>query len=70
MDAIQQQKMAEAGLRQQELRLGRVKVALAAMAAGEYGVCRGCDEPIGYRRLRARPEATMCLRCQGSQERG
>ena len=47
MDAIQQQKMAEASRRQQTLRLGQVKVALAAVESGDYGTCRSCEEPIG-----------------------
>lgn len=69
IDAIQQQKMAEASRRQQELRLGQVRVALAALDEDEYGFCRACEEPIGYRRLSARPETPFCLRCQGGRER-
>jgi len=70
IDAIQQQKMAQASRRKQELRLGQVAVALAAVENDEYGFCRSCDEPIGYRRLSARPETPFCLRCQGGRERG
>ncbi len=69
IDAIQQQKMAQANRRKQELRLSQVGVALAALEADEYGYCRGCDEPIGHRRLTARPETPFCLRCQGGRER-
>lgn len=69
MDAMQQQKMAEAAKRQAELRLGQVQVALAAVADGEYGYCRSCEEPIGIRRLTARPESPFCLSCQGRRER-
>ena len=70
MDAIQQQKMAEASRRQQVLRLGQISQALGAIERGEYGYCRSCDEPIGMRRLTARPESPFCLRCQGGRERG
>lgn len=69
IDAIQQQKMAQENRRQQELRLGQVRVALSAAAAGDYGVCRSCDEPIAVRRLRARPESPFCVQCQGGRER-
>jgi DnaK suppressor protein len=69
IDAIQQQKMAEASRRQQELRLGQVKIALGAVERGDYGYCRSCEEPIAYRRLAARPETPFCLRCQGGRER-
>ncbi|MDH5492578.1 MAG: TraR/DksA C4-type zinc finger protein [Myxococcales bacterium] len=70
MDAIQQQKIAEASRGQQQRRLGQVRVALAALEAGEYGVCRACEEPIGMRRLSARPESPFCLPCQARRERG
>lgn len=69
IDAIQQQKMAAAARHKQEIRLGQVKVALAALDADEYGDCRSCDEPIGFKRLSARPESPFCLRCQGGRER-
>ena len=69
IDAIQQQKMAQANRRKQELRLSQIGVALAAMEDRDYGYCRGCEEPIGHRRLRARPETPFCLRCQGGRER-
>jgi len=69
IDALQQQKLAQASRRQQELELGQVRVALAAVAAGEYGYCRSCEEPIGYRRLSARPHSAFCLRCQSGRER-
>lgn len=68
IDAIQQQKMAAASRRQQELRLGQVRVALRAIEDGEYGLCKSCEEPIAYRRLQAGPESPLCLRCQGGRE--
>ncbi|MGD8859140.1 MAG: TraR/DksA C4-type zinc finger protein [Myxococcales bacterium] len=64
MDAMQQQAMAQATRRSQQLRLSQCRSALSAMARDEYGYCRSCDEPIGYGRLSARPEALLCLRCQ------
>lgn len=69
IDALQQQKLAQASRRQQELKLGQVRVALAAVASGDYGYCRSCEEPIGYRRLSAQPESPFCLGCQGGRER-
>ena len=69
MDALQNQELAKAARRQQELRLGQVQQALAAVKRGDYGYCRACDEPIGIARLRARPESPLCLRCQGGRER-
>ncbi len=31
---------------------------------GSYGTCAECDDPIAPGRLRAIPEATLCVRCQ------
>ena len=69
MDAIQQQKMARANRRSQELRLGLVAAALAAIERGEYGLCRACEEPIAVARLMAKPETPLCLACQRRAER-
>jgi len=69
MDAMQQQSMAAANRRSLQLRLQLVSVALSAHGAGDYGYCRSCDEPIGYRRLKARPETPLCVVCQAARER-
>ena len=68
VDAIQQQKMAEANRRRQRLRLSHVKQALEALDRDEYGECRRCQEPIGYARLKARPETAICMACQTALE--
>lgn len=64
MDAMQQQAMAKATRRNAQLRLAQCKVALSAFDRDQYGLCRNCEEPIGYGRLSARPEAPFCLECQ------
>jgi DnaK suppressor protein len=69
MDAIAQREVSKAGRRQQTLQLGQVRAALAAVEAGEYGECSECAEPIGFRRLKARPFSSVCLRCQAERER-
>jgi DnaK suppressor protein len=68
MDAIQQQAMAQNSRRSLELRLGQVKAALGSVEDGEYGDCKRCEEPIGLKRLTAKPEAPLCLECQGGRE--
>ena len=35
------------------------------LAAGGYGRCERCTEPIGDERLRALPAARLCVRCAG-----
>jgi len=64
MDAMQQQAMAKATRHKAQLRLTQCKAALSAFDRDEYGLCRKCEEPIGYRRLCAKPEAPFCLECQ------
>jgi DnaK suppressor protein len=46
-----------------------VDAALERIAAGGYGSCARCDEPIGFARLEARPEATLCIACARAAER-
>lgn len=69
MDAIQQQEMTRAGRSTLETKLRQVQASLEAHRKGTYGDCRSCEAPIGYRRLKARPEAPFCLRCQDTRER-
>ena len=42
--------------------------ALERFRGGEHGTCEECRNPIPPARLRATPEATTCLRCQGRLE--
>jgi len=70
MDAIQQQQMADAQKRRNELRLKQIAVALAAFDDDAYGDCKVCGEPIGFKRLWARPESPACVPCMAELERG
>ncbi len=40
-----------------------IDTALERLAAGRYGVCERCGQPIGAARLAARPAAVTCVRC-------
>ena len=68
MDAIQQQQMTKANRAAYERKLRLIGVALEQLRKDEYGFCRSCEEPIGYRRLKARPETPFCLECQDARE--
>jgi len=70
MDALQQQAMAKANRDGHQRRLNLIEAALSALRKGNYGECRRCQEPIGYPRLKARPESPFCLGCQGQIEGG
>lgn len=49
--------------------LADVEDALARIAAGAYGECVDCGEPIAPARLKAYPAATRCVDCQSAVER-
>ena len=69
MDAIQQQQMTKANRSSYKRKLRQIRAALDAFDKDEYGLCRSCEEPIDYRRLKARPETPFCLECQDARER-
>ncbi|WP_176223285.1 TraR/DksA family transcriptional regulator [Agreia pratensis] len=46
-----------------------VEAALERIASDSYGVCTRCGQPIGFARLEARPEATLCIECARAAER-
>jgi DnaK suppressor protein len=46
----------------------QIDAALARLAAGSYGVCETCAEPIAIARLQAVPFATRCVPCQSARE--
>lgn len=46
-----------------ELKLKNVDVALEKMEKGEYGKCERCKKEIEENRLKAVPEASLCLHC-------
>jgi DnaK suppressor protein len=49
--------------------LTKLDLALKKITDGTFGVCEICDEPIGKKRLEARPETTLCIKCKEDQER-
>jgi DnaK suppressor protein len=63
LDAMQATSMRRAVARDHDLELQNVARALKAISAGEYGVCRRCKEDIARARLRAKPEAFLCVAC-------
>ena len=42
--------------------------ALDRIEAGTYGICQECEETIQLKRLKAAPEATLCLDCKNNEE--
>ena len=54
--------------REAEVR-AKIDQALARIENGSYGFCEETDEPIGLRRLEARPIATLSIEAQERHER-
>ncbi|MBV8061748.1 MAG: RNA polymerase-binding protein DksA [Alphaproteobacteria bacterium] len=54
--------------RQRKL-IGKIDEALERIRRGEYGYCEETGEPIGVRRLEARPVATLSVEAQERHER-
>ena len=48
--------------------LKKVQAAIKRIDEGEYGYCEETGEPIGVRRLLARPTATLSLEAQERRE--
>ena len=49
--------------------LEKIQKALERIEDGSFGDCEECGEPISEKRLEARPETTLCIRCKEDQER-
>jgi DnaK suppressor protein len=48
--------------------LDKIEYALGKIESGEYGYCEETGEPIGIKRLEARPIATLCVEAQERHE--
>jgi DnaK suppressor protein len=49
--------------------LQKIEKALKKIDDGDFGICESCEEPISLKRIEARPETTLCIRCKEDQER-
>lgn len=49
--------------------IGKIDTALRRVADGSYGYCEETGEPIGLKRLEARPIATLSVEAQERHER-
>ena len=44
--------------------LDKIREAMRRLEAGEIDECEECSEPIGFKRLLARPVTTLCFECK------
>ena len=49
--------------------LDKIDRALEKIEQGQFGLCDECGEDISIKRLEARPETNLCIRCKEDQER-
>lgn len=49
--------------------LTKIDKAIERIDNGTFGICEECGEPISPKRLEARLETTLCIRCKEDQER-
>jgi DnaK suppressor protein len=49
--------------------LDKIQKALLKIEDGSFGKCEECEEEISVKRLEARPETALCIRCKEDQER-
>ena len=49
--------------------IGKIEAALKRIKDGTYGYCEDSGEPIGLKRLIARPVATLSIEAQEKHER-
>ena len=48
--------------------LAKIREAMTRLEKGEIDDCEECAEPIGYKRLMARPVTTLCFECKTARE--
>lgn len=67
---VEEEHLLELRVRDRERKLlGKIEATLRRIDASDYGYCEETGEPIGLRRLLARPTATLCVEAQERRER-
>jgi DnaK suppressor protein len=68
--SLETERAIELRTRDRERKLiSKIDQALGRLDSGTYGYCEETDEPIGIRRLEARPIATLSIEAQERHER-
>ena len=68
--SLETERAIELRTRDRERKLiSKIDAALGRLASGTYGYCEETDQPIGIRRLEARPIATLSIEAQERNER-
>lgn len=60
----------EIRMRERERKLiVKMRETIERIDAGDYGICEECGEPIGVKRLMARPVTALCIECKTREEK-
>jgi DnaK suppressor protein len=66
---LESERSFELRIKDRERKLvGKVLDALKKIGDGTYGTCESCAEPIGIKRLKARPVTSYCINCKSEME--
>jgi DnaK suppressor protein len=71
MDEATEEEIYSTQLRQHDREAGlivKIQEAMRRLESGEIDECEDCSEPIGFKRLLARPVTTLCFECKNARE--
>lgn len=63
MDAINNQSVLEASLRNRRRKLSKLRIALSNVDQPGFGICSSCGRNINPKRVMLMPESTRCIHC-------
>jgi len=63
MDAINNQSVTQASLRQAEDKLKKLNIVLSKIGEKDFGLCFKCRQSIPLARILFRPESIYCVNC-------
>jgi len=63
LDSMQGQQMALELQRRQQAELNRLRDTLKRVESPDFGTCPLCRQEIAFERLKAMPDATLCVAC-------
>lgn len=65
-----EQEFALGLIENEELTIREIDEALKSIDDGTYGVCDACSKKIPLARLKAKPQAKLCIDCKRLEEKG
>ncbi len=63
MDAINNNSVTAAALRQAEEKLEKLNFVLSKLDTNDFGICLKCKQAIPLGRILIRPESVYCIKC-------